>query len=45
MAKVLTEKAPHISTQRSTVPPHVDAAVQTALEKMPVNWVEEFGAR
>ena len=37
VAKVLTEKAPHVSTQRSTVPPHVDAAVQTALEKMPAD--------
>ncbi len=37
VAKVLTEKPPHVSTHRGKVPPHVDAAVQTALEKMPAD--------
>jgi Tol biopolymer transport system component/tRNA A-37 threonylcarbamoyl transferase component Bud32 len=37
VAKVLTEKPTTIRTVRDTVPPHVDAAVLTALSKLPAD--------
>ena len=37
VARVLTEEPRSISVQRHTVPPHVEAAVLTALEKLPAD--------
>ena len=37
VAKLITEKAQHISLHRDTVPAHVDAAVQRALAKLPAD--------
>jgi serine/threonine-protein kinase len=37
VAKVVTERPHSLTTQRHTVPPHVDAAVLTALEKLPAD--------
>ena len=37
MAKVMTEKPSPIVTVRDTVPPHVEAAVMTALAKLPAD--------
>ncbi len=37
VAKVITERAHALSTQRHTIPPHVEAAVLTALEKLPAD--------
>src|SRR6185503_15084192 len=37
VAKVLTEKPTSIATVRDTVPPHVEAAVLTALAKLPAD--------
>lgn len=37
VAKVMTGDPPSVVGQRRTVPPHVDAAVRTALEKLPAD--------
>ena len=37
VAKLLTEPVRSLTVLRPTVPPHVDAAVQTALSKLPAN--------
>ena len=37
VAKLITEKAQHISLHRDTVPAHIDAAVQKALSKLPAD--------
>jgi serine/threonine-protein kinase len=37
VARVLTEAPPPLATRRPNVPPHVDAAVRTALEKIPAD--------
>jgi serine/threonine-protein kinase len=37
VAKVITEKAPPVTRTRETVSPHVDAAVQKALAKLPAD--------
>jgi eukaryotic-like serine/threonine-protein kinase len=37
VAKVITEKAPLVTTVRDTVPPHVAAAIQKALNKLPAD--------
>ena len=37
VAKVMTEEPRPITTQRRTVPPHVEAAVFTALQKLPAD--------
>ena len=37
VAKVITEKAPPVTTVRDTVPPHVAAAIQQALSKLPAD--------
>jgi len=37
VAKVLTERPRPLATVRDTVPPHVDAAVQMALQKLPAD--------
>jgi serine/threonine-protein kinase len=37
VAKVITEKAPPVSTHRDTVPPHVVAATAKALSKLPAD--------
>jgi Tol biopolymer transport system component len=37
VARVVTEQPRQITTQRRTVPPHVEAAVLTALEKLPAD--------
>ncbi len=37
VAKVITEKAPPVTTVRDTVPPHVAAAIQQALNKLPAD--------
>jgi serine/threonine-protein kinase len=37
VAKVMTEDPPSLTAQRRSVPPHVDAAVRTALEKLPAD--------
>ena len=37
VAQVLTAEPPRPSTQRKSVPPHVDAAVETALAKLPAD--------
>ena len=41
IAKVLTEKPPSLTLLRDTVPPHVDAALQQALQKLPA---DRFGS-
>ena len=46
VARVMTEDARPITLQRKTVPPHVEAAVLTALEKLPADRfasAREFG--
>ncbi len=37
IARVLTEQPRSLTVQRSTIPPHVDAAVSTALAKLPAD--------
>ena len=37
LAKVITEKPRWLTVQRDTVPPHLDAAVRKALEKLPAD--------
>ena len=37
VAKILTQQAPPVSDERPTVPPHVEAAVAKALEKLPAD--------
>jgi serine/threonine-protein kinase len=37
VAKVITEKAPPVTTYRDTVPPHTAAAIQKALAKLPAD--------
>jgi len=37
VARVLTESAPPLAARRPSVPPHVDAAVRVALEKIPAD--------
>ncbi|MFQ5809285.1 MAG: protein kinase, partial [Armatimonadota bacterium] len=37
VAKVITEKAPPVTVHRDTVPPHVAAAIQKALSKLPAD--------
>jgi len=37
VARVVTESPRSLSTQRRTIPPHVEAAVLTALEKLPAD--------
>ena len=37
VAKVITEKAPPVTTHRDTVPPHVAASVTKALSKLPAD--------
>jgi serine/threonine-protein kinase len=37
VAKVITEKAPPVTTHRDTVPPHTAAAIQKALNKLPAD--------
>jgi len=37
VAKVITEKAPPVTTHRDTVPPHTAAAIQKALAKLPAD--------
>src|SRR5215208_3075458 len=37
VAKVLTEQAPPLRTKRPTVPPAADAAIMTALQKLPAD--------
>jgi len=37
VAKVITEKAPPVTTLRDTVPPHVSAAIAKALAKLPAD--------
>ena len=37
VARVLTEAPPPLTTRRPNVPPHVDAAVRTALQKIPAD--------
>jgi Tol biopolymer transport system component/tRNA A-37 threonylcarbamoyl transferase component Bud32 len=37
VARVLTEEPRSLTQQRKTIPPHVDAAVQTALSKLPAD--------
>ncbi len=37
VAKVITEKAPPVTRTRETVSPHVDAAIQKALAKLPAD--------
>ncbi len=37
IAKVMTEEPRRLTLQRRTVPPHVDAAVQRAIEKLPAD--------
>src|SRR5947209_3093768 len=44
VAKVLTESARRVIPQRHTVPPHVEAAVLTALEKLPADRFASAGA-
>jgi serine/threonine-protein kinase len=41
VAKVITEKAPSVTTHRDTVPPHTAAAIQKALAKLPA---DRFGS-
>jgi eukaryotic-like serine/threonine-protein kinase len=40
VAKILTQPAPSVTGERGTVPPHVDAAIRTALEKLPADRFE-----
>src|SRR4029078_8875433 len=44
VAKVITEAPKSVTGQRHTVPPHVDDAIQTALEKLPADRFESAGA-
>ncbi|HXY70399.1 MAG TPA: protein kinase [Gemmatimonadales bacterium] len=47
IARVMTEEPRSVTLQRRTVPPHVEAAVLTALEKLPADrfaTAREFGA-
>jgi len=47
IARVMTEQPRSITMQRRTVPPHIEAAVSTALEKLPADRfasAAEFGA-
>ncbi|HZJ01354.1 MAG TPA: protein kinase [Gemmatimonadaceae bacterium] len=44
VAKVITESPKSVTGQRHTVPPHVDDAIQTALEKLPADRFESAGA-
>jgi serine/threonine-protein kinase len=37
IARVMTEEPRPLTTQRRTIPPHVEAAVRTALEKLPAD--------
>ena len=37
VARVMTERPRALRAQRATVPPHVEAAIQTALEKLPAD--------
>ena len=37
VAKILTQPAPSVISERATVPPHVDAAIARALEKLPAD--------
>src|SRR5512146_924961 len=37
VAQILTAEAPSLGARRKSVPPHVDAAVQTALEQLPAD--------
>jgi serine/threonine-protein kinase len=37
VAKVITEKAPEVTATRDTVPPHVAAAIQRSLAKLPAD--------
>lgn len=37
VARVMTERPRALRAQRGTVPPHVEAAIQTALEKLPAD--------
>ena len=37
VAKLLTEDPPPLAAQRRSIPPHVEAAVMTALEKLPAD--------
>lgn len=37
VAKILTQPAPSVTAERATVPPHVDAAIAKALEKLPAD--------
>ena len=41
IVKILTQPPPSLSNRRSSVPPHVDAAIQKALEKLPA---DRFGS-
>ncbi len=41
IARVLTEKPPSLTALRDTVPPHVESAVQQALQKLPA---DRFGS-
>ena len=47
MARVMTEEPRSLTLQRKTIPPHVEAAVERALQKLPADrWATaaEFGA-
>ncbi|WP_309669139.1 protein kinase [Gemmatimonas sp.] len=44
VAKVMTESPKGLTAQRHTVPPHVDAAVRTALEKLAADRFPSAGA-
>ena len=47
IARVMTEEPRSLTLQRKTIPPHVEAAVRTALEKLPADRfasAAEFGA-
>jgi serine/threonine-protein kinase len=47
IARVVTEEPRSLTLQRKTIPPHVEAAVRTALEKLPADRFQsaaEFGA-
>jgi eukaryotic-like serine/threonine-protein kinase len=37
VAKILTQEAPPVSSERATVPPHIEAAVATSLAKLPAD--------
>ena len=44
IARVMTEEPRSLTLQRKTVPPHVEAAVRTALEKLPADRFESATA-